>query len=618
MNDIVSEIHTQGGTPEGISDSSLMTWYEGCKQDALSKRDRKEPVWEENFRNYMAEPFWQSGSGSNPQDTTDPLNNLNSAQRRQPGRSIMMDGESHQIVETISGKLILALLAPYRNYIRSSPVGREDVLAGRTVDSLLKYCINMTGHYLEIITWVKDSLIFGMGWLEVGVHSNGVDPDIKVLSVYDVLVDPAAKRWADVRYVMKRVRMSIKEAEALVDEGVFDGDVVKEAVISSMGDRAGTDEDDDVIQALLGYSISDLAAESGYVTLEGWEMWTTSVPWKPEDNEDARVITFFDGAKRPARNDPNPFNDRKIPIIPCRVRPISHDIYGISPLTVTRYHQDHTNSLLMARTDAAIREAKGIYEIVEGMIEDPNKILKGFNDGRLFVEEKGAITPLKMEHSLQAAHVEVGVLKQAMRQISGAQDPVQGIGVGGSQTATETAIVANNAIGRIEVDASIMEREPLPLLAELIHSRYAQFSTDQSIIDRCGTRPQPATVAQIQGKFNFEFTGARLAMTAQQRTAAMREAITVLGSIPMVAAQVDWNTIISKYIEEGLHLKDFEEYMPNAAGIANNVRLLQQLQGGGSGGQGTATGGSGGSVPAQQQRPQDEGRAASDVGGLLT
>ncbi len=578
---------------------------------------RFSPIWEELYSNYRVSPFslglnntGELGIGA----ANNPIRIAN---------SILKDPESHQIVETLLAQIMLSCFQA-RGYILADPVGREDTRSGKTVSRLIQYGLERPGHYQAIYEIIKDSLVFGTGIYQIPwelimrkvlVNTDGVlssqvrdvvnDPGIHPVSLWDFFPDPAATSIKNMIICGKRFRMTAGRAQAMVAQNIFDSKIVEHAI--EISHSYEEERNDEVIQSLDGVSTSDLGYAPDYTMLEGYEIWTTDIPWDPEDGFTSRVITLFRGvSEAPARNAPTPFTDGELPFGEVKSNPIGSRFYGLSPLETNRFLQDHTDILLMSRTDAVIKETKGSWKVLNGMVDNPNKLRQGLAGEIHYMDDLEAILPLEFTHTLQNAYVESQSQKISMRQASGATDPVQGISSAGAQTATEIGIQSQRSLSRIELTCNLFEREYLSRMGMLLHSRFAQFLDNQGIVDRVGENPPPAMRDEIQGKFNYKFVGSRQSGNQQQKAASLREAITVLGSIPFLAAQVNWNSLVAKYFEDGLNIKDFEDFIASPEQLADNISLQQQV---GPTNQG--------SVAGQAAQPQFDGRVASNVGGTL-
>jgi hypothetical protein len=582
-------------------------------------RDRFSPVWEELYSNYRVQPYY--GGDASGELGIGPYSNYGDTMS---GRNVLKDPESHQIVEALLAQVMLSCFAP-PGFITADPIGREDTRAGKTVANLIKYGCMRPGHYEAIYTILKDMFVFGTGiyqlpWdtvqrkalqmqsdgsVKPGIRTVKDDPALMPLSLYDFYPDPSANSIRDMTCVGKHFKMTAARARILAARNVFDKDVVERAI--EVGRVREDSREDDTIQSIDGLSSSDLSYAPDYKMIEGYDIWTTDIPWDPSDGFTSRVITLFnDVQEKPARNAPSPFTDGELPFGEFKSNPVGSRFYGLSPLETNRFLQDHADILLMSRTDAVMQETKGSWKVINGLVEDPNKLRRG-NTGEVhYMDDKDAILPLEFNHTLQHAYMESQSQKIAMRQASGASDPVQGINSAGSATATEIGVQAQRSLSRIELTCQLIEREYLSRMGFLLHSRFAQFLDNEGIVRRVGESPAPAMRDEIQGDFNFNFVGSRQTGGQQQKTAALREAITVLGSIPFLSSQVNWNSLIAKYMEDGLQIKDFEDFIASPEQLSQNVDLQTALAN-----QQQA------SVGNPQQQPQADGRGASQVGGPL-
>lgn len=582
-------------------------------------RQRFEPIWEELYANYRVQPYY---GYNDPGELGIGMAN-NYIGRGNISRSVLKDPESHQVVETLLAQVMLSCFQQ-RNYIMADPVGREDTDSGKTVSKLIQYALERPGHYENMYQVLKDCFVFGTGiyqvpWEYFGrnalLSQNGQlerkfqvitdDPGLHPVSLYDFFPDPSATSVRTMTACAKHFRMTAGQAKAFAAQGVFDSGVVDIAIAA--GRKTESERRDQVLQGLDGVSISDLAYAPDYTMVEGYELWTVDVPWKPSDGFTSRVITVLtDVPHKPARNAASPFVDGELPFGEVKSNPIGSRFYGLSPLEINRYLQDHADILLMSRTDAVMQEVKGSWKVLDGLARDPGLLRKGLPNQVHLVDDKDAILPMEFNHTLQHAYLEAQTQKGNMRQASGANDPVQGIGSRPGTTATEIATNAQQAMTRIQLTCNLLEREYFGRIGRLIHSRYAQFLDDEGIMKRVGNDPEPAKLDEIQEQFNYRFIGSRQTGGKQQKAAALREAITVLGGIPFLAAQVNWNSLIAKYLEDGLDIKDFTDFIASPEQLAENVALQQQSQ------QGQ------GSVAGQAAQPQSDGRSASQVGGTLT
>lgn len=650
-------------------DKAALELIEDCVQQAHEVRKELEPQWHENWSNYRVESFYSSripnkqyplATGGISKFDMSPINFLKTP-------------ESHQGVNTLRA-LLLAALFGTRDYVQADPVGDEDVDAARKVSKLVMYGLERPGNFRTNWEALGDALIFGLGsysarwrkdtrlvprrlpvpdpqmpgqFLRDPVNGSIMtvltqqmvpvfdDPVLETDDLWDTWFDPAANRFDQCLWKVKRFKMRDEELDALKDDPNWDGAGIRTVLSTPPAAGAERALGPDTIQhpKLLteNLTLEDIKEVKEYGYYGGW-MIEGTIPSECADDIgkiDSRgscVIRIIDGICVQAIQSPQ--RNGLIQGGTLTILPTGRGIYGISPLTIVRYLQDVGDTQLILTVQAMIESVYENYLIGGDMGPNFARDLETRRPREIFTLQGDIeqVKPLPRDYTgLQIAMGALGVISQTMRNAMNARDPVQGImKQTGEQTATESSLVAQAALGNTDQLAVLIERDELPVQGRLINDLFYINLDDEGKVFRRIGESETTTVSyyDIDAVTDVTFVGARKVLSRQAKASEFRDFAMLLASNPITAASTDWEALVKRYGEEALDLKGLDQLLlkdpeeiiarMQAMGLQNTVRPGGPAGAGGAGPGGNAppakgrrgptTGGNlGGVVPFQSQ-----------------
>lgn len=632
-------------------DRAATDFINDCVEQANATRQEYEEQWKENWSNYRVEPL----SGKSPNKThpyagsnrfdVSPINYLKTP-------------ESHQGINTLRA-LLLASLFGTRDYVQTDPVGNEDVEAAKKVSRLVMYGLERPGNFRTNFEVLGDSLIFGLGsysarWRkdtklvprrlpvpdpqspdgflrnpDTGAIMTVLkmlpapvfdDPVLETDDLFDTWFDPAANRFDQLNWRVKRFRIRNEQLAALAGDPNWDAEGIAEVLRGdpnhSATDSGKSDHPKLVTESLTLDDIKDVAAYGYY---GGWMLEGTvpaeiaekiSYAGGPQIDPSGSIVLrtingiCVQGIQSPQRN--GLLQGGTITILPT-----GRGIYGLSPLTVVRYLQDVSDTELILTVQALIESVYQNYLV--GGEQGPNlaRNLETRRPREAFTVqgEVDQVVPLPKDYTGMSAAIQaLQMLSQTMRNAMNARDPVQGIQKQAETTATETQTVAAAALQNTDQLAVLIERDELPQQGALINDLYYINLDDEGKVFRRVGEMDPTAVSyfDIDATSDIYFVGARNVLSRQAKGNQFRDFATMLASNPFTAAATDWHRLVKRYGEEALDLKGLEQLMiqdpeeivarMQAMGLAQTVGNVGKS--GGAGPDGGAPGKKGRSNPA--------------------
>jgi hypothetical protein len=640
-------------------DQAAVDFINDCVDQAQQVRKELEPQWYENWANYRVESYWNTGYP----DKQYPLATGGLNRFEMSPVNFLKTPESHQGVNTLRA-LLLSGLYGTRDYVQASPVGDEDIEKAKRVSRLVMYGLERPGNFRTNWETLGDGLIFGLGsytgrWrneirlvprrfpipdqqnpgdfirdeagrvmtvlrnVEVPIFE---DPTLETDDLFDTWFDPAANRFDELNWKVKRFRIRDEELEDLKEDENWDAEGIKEVLETEPGGRViGPDQTQHPKLITENLTLDDVKDVSKFGFYGGW-MYEGMIPKDVADeiggidHRGSVVLRIVNGILIQAIQSPQ--RNGLIQGGSITILPTGRGIYGLSPLTVVRYLQDVSDTQLILTVQAMIEAVYQNYLV--GGEQGPNfaRDLETRRPRETFTlqGEVDQIVPLPKDYTgLQVAAGALQLMSQTIRQAMNARDPVQGIQQQ-KGTATEAQLVTSAALQNTDQLAVLIERDELPVQGRLINDLYyINLDDEAKIFRRVGdTETTAVNYFDIDAVTDINFVGARTVLNKAGIGNQFRDFANVLASNPFTAAAVDWHEFVRRYGDEVLDVKGLEQLMiqdPNeivarmqAMGLANTVGPASNGGGAGPDGnaprknprRGPATGGrKGGNTPAQ-------------------
>ena len=605
------------------SDTAATEFIDDCVQQAHSQRKEYEPQWYENWGNYRVEETsnrspgkrYPLAAGSTSQFDVSPINFLKTP-------------ESHQGVNTLRALLLSGLFGT-RDYVQADPVGDEDIEAAKRVSKLVMFGLERPGNFRTNYEILGDSLIFGLGsysarWrrdirvvprrmpvpdpanpeeflrdpetgnimtvlqnVPVPVHD---DPTLETDDVFDTWYDPAANRFDQLNWKVKRFRIRKDELNALKSDKNWDEKGIAKVLLGDPSGRVlGPDATEHPKLLTENLTLEDVKDVEKYGFYGGWTFEgriPEDVAKEIGDIDPASTIVLkvINGVR--IQSIQSPQRNGNIQGGSITILPTGRGIYGLSPLTIVRYLQDVSDTQLILTVQALIESVYQNY-LVDGNL-GPNfaRRLETRRPREVFTidGEMDQVAPLPKDYTgLQIAVGALNLFSQQMRNAMNARDPVQGIQKQGEQTATESQLVASAALQNTDQLAVLIERDELPIMGKLINDLYyINLDDEQKVFRRVGEAETTAVnYFDIDVVSDINFIGARSLLGRQAVSNQFRDFASVLASNPFTMAATDWHELVRRWGDEGFQVKGLERLMitdpeeivarMQAMGLANTV-----------------------------------------------
>jgi hypothetical protein len=314
-------------------------------------------VWREVLDNYMVVPL-NDGPTAFPRLGSRTFTTAR-ALTKEPGRSVLKDPETNQVIETLAAQGI-GLLMPTTDYIQTMPIGFDDQEKARFLGRLLQGILEAPGTYRKNLMIFKDAFIFGTAIVHIGWETKsrlqvaekpvfdeetgfliGTDSDIAEVvnrdgplfqqkDIFDFYADPSGTRiQEDMLGVAHKFRISKQQARRMADAGIYDKSQVELAIRAAGGPDDTSNLEERRFEQLANETHSD------YGMLTGFEFWG-EVPFRPNDGARNRVITILGGQH--VRSHINPYRDGNIPFKEVVLNPIAGKFYGLGVGETIRFY----------------------------------------------------------------------------------------------------------------------------------------------------------------------------------------------------------------------------------------------------------------------------------------
>jgi hypothetical protein len=342
------------------------------------------------------------------------------------------------------------------------------------------------------------------------------DVTIETDDMFDTWFDPAANRFQDLAWKLKRFKIRDAELEALLEDENWDADGIREVLSRDSGEPRATGPDSTEHPKLLteNLTLEDVKDLKSYGYYGGWYFEGTLPDDVAQDvglnPAGTAIIRIIGGTLVQAVHSPQRFG--KIQGGSITILPTGRGLYGLSPLTVVRYLQDIGDTQLILTVQALIESVYQNYLLGGDMGPNFARNLETRRPREVFTVqgEIDQVAPLPKDYTgLQIASGALNLISQTMRNAMNARDPIQGnIRQSGDRvTATESQNTDQLAV--------LIERDELPVLGHLINDLYyINLDDEGKVFRRVGeTEPTQVNYFDIDAVTDITFVGARSLMS---------------------------------------------------------------------------------------------------------
>lgn len=582
----------------------VMEFVDNCQKD----RESFEEIWDEVELNYFVRLPTERPTSK------DPLDIFLGRHQTKTGLAVLKDPETHQEIETIASKIVLALFPRGEDFIGVRGTGLEDAHKATVVRQLLQHAHRLPGAFIEFYLWMLGTCIYGTSVIEAfwdyteeprvlrDVEADPVtgeemssytvadvpvydDPRFEWFDIRDFFYDTGATSVERMKGAARRFRITAQEARARAEAGLYDKEAVERAIEARASVSADELEDKNGDETM---GRKPLVPDDSFLPLTGFR-YVGKTPWKSEDGFNKREIVVLSGET--VRSE---VWARRIPWFEAKIKPRPGHFLGLSPGEVIRYDQDFTDCLKMMIADAVSRMTHPPFVYDKSGDVDVTK-LRAFNP-RVPIGANGvnAIQQLPYNPPVQPAFQLWAGTKQSMRESTGALGAVQGLGLGSKRfSASEATETFQQAMDRPEMFAQLIEREYLPQLGNYELRLYQEFLADSAdLARRVGQSEAFVSLADILPDFDVEFVGSQVQSDAQHLQ-ALRE-IVASSSNPIVSQIMPWIPLFQNFFKR-IGAEEIAAMVGNPQLIQLHMLLQQQ-----AGGQNQLTGNNNGTTPGRE------------------
>lgn len=345
-----------------------------------------------------------------------------------PWRSNLFVPKSFEIVETVAPRIVQS-----QKTFKALPVEGMDVNNADAYTDLLKFQFQKTDMEDVIEEWVKETLIYGTGFIKV---TWGLDnmPNPETVDIFDIFPDPKARYLEEAKYVIHRVYRDIEDLE---ENPNYDKKVIKEL---KKKNESARDNQDRMQRLSITGTTADDTTRKRYEILEYWGKF---------EGKDYIIVITKSGEL--LRCDENPYKCG-MPFVVARDQLVPHELYGIGEIEPVESLQNELNDIRNQRMDNVKLSLNNMWVVQSGGVQFPDELISR-PGGVIHETREGGVRPLEKQDVTQSGYQEEPILKSDMERTTGANTASSGALVspmGGSQggSVNRTATAYQGAINQ--------------------------------------------------------------------------------------------------------------------------------------------------------------------------
>lgn len=393
------------------------------------------------------------------------------------------------------------------------------------------------------------------------------DPELKFLDLGLFFVDPHAEDIDDSRYCGHACYEPKSYIQMMNDAGIWYVDWTKVPKNGGMSNEARNRRMSNVgLPTTDGYIRDEQNNDSLYEIHYYWE-------------DDKKVVMINRGYI--AYEGENPYFHKKKPYVKDVYCKVPGEFYGIGVLETIEDLQDELNVERNQRIDNRSRALKRMYTQRRGSNITPNDFdVK--NGGRVLVDSHDDINEMVHTPITGDTFTQEGIIKQDMRDTTGAQDVVMGMS-GAAQTATETMTKDNNASMRFKMVISSIEKRLLVQVSSFMIQLNQQFVDGPRLLEvneKGEDLLLEVTPEEIQGLFRLIPVGSSVEPMANKEAFKQRmvELYGIVSNDPMMQEHPVKRKNLLKKVFEAFDIQDTDDILPTDEEL-RGIMQQQAVQG---------------------------------------
>ena len=376
------------------------------------------------------------------------------------------------------------------------------------------------------------------------------DPEVKFLDLGLFYVDPNAEDIEDARYCGHVCYLSKAELETMIQQELIEIDwkeipkdnkknAARNNRMGSVGLPTDTDQNND--------HENDNLYEVHYYY------------------EDDKLVIIINRSYI-ARDSKNPFWHKKKPYVKDTYTKVPNEFYGIGVVEIIEDQQDELNTERNMRIDYRAINLRRMWKIRKGANINRNQLVWRQN-GTLEVDDMDDVEPIQAPSITGDTFNQEQIVKQDIRDATGAHDVVMGTNTTG-ETATTTMSKDNNASMRFKLIISSAEKRLLVGISRLMIQLNQQFTDDVRVLPLFNNKEDnwpEITPEEIQGEFHLIAAGSSVEPMANKEAHKQRmiEAFNIAANSPIMQPYpIKLRNLLQK-VFEAMDITDTEDILPS-------------------------------------------------------
>lgn len=410
--------------------------------------------------------------------------------------------------------------------IAYKPRENSDKIQSQIMSDLFKYWFDKSSAYSKIVSWIKDSLIYGTGiikvdWLtqkprmvksyvldpegnpilgqdgqfqteETPVVDND-DPRIKSINIYDFYYDPAGDDIDSCKWVAYQYKANIddliaeEEGNKLSGKSFYNMSALKRLKV---GNANSDNEYNDQRRTATGM---------GQLTEEDKTLNKCIISEMWEDNH----LTVMGNDDEELYDGDNPYWHGKKPFIKLVDSIVPQEFYGKGEIEPVEKQLHALNTVQNQRIVNVNRILSPMWKAKNAVDDDE---LQFIDNGIVHITDVDDANIFTMPNVTQSSVQEQNLATETIQRALGVTDFVQGITTP-STTAAEVETKTSQANARFAHKVKILEETGLKRLGELVYQLYQQFITKDKVIKVIGPQGEMfarVSAGDITGEYDVE------------------------------------------------------------------------------------------------------------------
>lgn len=477
------------------------------------------------------------------------------------------------VIETLLPRIMSVMFGP-KFVVKINPREKGDAKMVRVLQQLLKYQFDRFGAFNKFYRWVKDTLMYGVGYVVVYwkfeatertvvepkyFNLAGVkirygrqqvkrpivdydDPEVEVVDPYDLFVDPRATNIKDAKWVIRRVWRTMGYLRKQQAAGFYKNiDDVKPG-LTNTGDM------DKSVRVEVGGGQA-LASTDDRDLVELREHW-----------EDGSVTVVAGGAVE-IRHDENPFWHGNKPICMLKDIELPHEFYAIGEIEPIQSLIEERNTIRNQRLDnvKTIVNRKLVVNKnadidIEHLDEDNRP------GGIILTDDVNAVRYLDEIDIVASAFNEDQMIVRDIQEATAMAESTIGVMPRRGETATAINALQGAASSRFALKIQGMVSTGIMDCIKMIISLNQQFLTKKRlvrIIGEAGEDFQAIAAEDITGNYDYDIQAGLLEIN---RDIERQQWMMLLGTPVMQAANINFEEV-QKYTLELFDVSNPERFI---------------------------------------------------------